>query len=95
LILARSSLSRARQAGRKGGLTKAALYDTRDATAAARTAFRDSFQNGHECKVCSRIDIPTDLPAGEKQRRAEALRKRHFVSIALQRTRKTASGRRP
>jgi hypothetical protein len=77
----------ARQSGRKGGLTKAALYDTREATAAARAAFRDSFLNGHACKVCSRIDIPAELPAQERRRRAEALRKRHFASIALQRTR--------
>jgi len=93
--LPRPSNSKARQAGRKGGLTKAALYDPRDATAAARMAFRDSFQNGHACKVCSRIDIPADLPAAERHRRAEALRKRDFVSLALQRTRKTSSGSRP
>ena len=92
--MSRSSASRLRQAGRKGGLTKAALYDSRDATAAARAAFNDSFLDGHGCKVCSRIDIPSDLPPADRRRRAEALRKRHFVSIALHRTpRKSSSTR--
>ncbi len=86
--MSRSSGPMARQSGRKGGLTKAALYDTREATAAARAAFQDSFLDGHACKVCSRIDIPDDIPAHERRRRAEALRRRHFASIALQRTRK-------
>lgn len=93
-VISRSSASRLRQAGRIGGLTKAALYDSRAATAAARAAFLDSFLEGHGCKVCSRIDIPFDLPPGDRLRRAEALRKRHFVSIALHRSRgKPSSGR--
>jgi len=81
--MSRSSVSRVALAGRKGGLTKAALYDAREATAVARLAFTDSFLQGHGCSVCSRIDLPAELPDGERRRRAEALRRRHFASIAL------------
>lgn len=86
--MSRSSASRLRQAGRIGGLTKAALYDSRDGTAKARDAFWNSFLEGHGCKVCAKIDIPSDLPSPERHRRADALRRRHFSSIALHRLRR-------
>jgi len=81
----------ARESGRKGGLTKAALHDGREGTAAARVAFRDSFFDGHACKVCDRIDIPPDLPAHERRRRADALRRRHYSALALAKAQKKAA----
>jgi hypothetical protein len=35
--------------------------------------------------VCSRISIPPELPEAERQRRADALRRRHFAGLALRR----------
>ncbi len=78
------------KSGRMGGLAKSATHDGREGTAAARIAFRDSFLDGHECKVCTRIDIPPDLPGHERRRRAEALRRRHYASLAFAKAQKKA-----
>ena len=87
--MSRSPVSRAALTGRIGGLAKAALYDSRDGTLAARQAFTNSFLVGHTCKVCAPIVIPDDLSEAERIRRADALRRRHFASLALHRSRKT------
>jgi hypothetical protein len=66
-----------------GGLSRAARYDGLSVTQAARDRFRDSFLEGHDCKVCPRIDIPSDLAAPERERRADALRKLHYSRVSL------------
>lgn len=60
-------------AGRLGGLRLAATHDPTEYTAAARQAFRQRFLDA----------IPTDLPEGERLRRAEAARRAHYTRLAL------------
>lgn len=66
-----------------GGLTTAARHEGVALTAAARQVYRDSFREGHGCKLCPRWDMPADLSEAEVTRRAEALRKAHFGRLAL------------
>jgi hypothetical protein len=73
-----------------GGLTRAALYDGRVVTQKARDTFRASFLDGHQCRVCPAIEIPSDLPLAERQRRAEALTLAHYARIRMARTKKAA-----
>jgi hypothetical protein len=72
-----------RIAGRVGGYTRAALYDGREMTQAARDKFRESFAEGHACRVCPAVTLPGDLLPGERERRAEALRRAHYARVAL------------
>ena len=72
-----------RLAGRVGGFARAARYDGREMTAAARSTFAASFLTGHGCRVCPRVDLPGDLMPGERARRAEALRRGHYARVAL------------
>lgn len=51
-------------------------------TAAARRAFWDSFELGHECSLCEAVVIDQGLPADERQRQVAALRAAHFGRIA-------------
>lgn len=67
---------------RLGGLTRAATHDGVSVTDRARSTFRDSFLAGHGCSVCPRREIPEDLPLTERTRRANALRKAHYIRIA-------------
>lgn len=69
-------------AGRLGGLSRSARYDGLEITGKARGTFADSFLMGHECSVCPPIAIPVDLPRDERERRAAALKKSHYVRIA-------------
>jgi hypothetical protein len=80
-------------AGRVGGLTRSAMYDGREMTAAARQRYRQSFAFGHECQLCPKVQIAAQLPLSERQRRAEALRRAHFSRLALASAR--ARARRP
>lgn len=73
-----------RMAGRVGGFARAAMYDGREMTAAARQRFIDSFLVGHQCKVCPAVTLPADLLPGERERRAEALRRGHYARVAMQ-----------
>jgi hypothetical protein len=73
-----------------GGLSRAARYDGLTVTQKARDKFRASFLTGHGgigddgCKVClQRIEIPSDLPIEERERRAEALRRLHYSRVSL------------
>lgn len=77
-----------RLAGRVGGLTRAAMYDGRDMTAAARAAFAASFREGHACRVCPETRLAPDLLPHERERRAEALRRAHYARVALASARK-------
>ena len=70
-------------AGRAGGYARAALYDGRDMTAKARETFAASFLRGHACKICPAVEIPAGLLPGERERRAEALRRSHYARVAL------------
>ena len=71
--------------GRIGGLVTAATHDGLAQTARAREVYRDSFLDGHFCKVCPSVVIPPDLPEFERHRRAQALRRAHFARMALRR----------
>jgi hypothetical protein len=68
--------------GRLGGLVRSATHDGATVTKAARSTFTDSFRVGHGCSVCPPIEIPIDLPANERARRAAVLRKLHYTRVA-------------
>ena len=72
-----------RLAGRVGGYARAALHDGAEMTEKARETFRASFEEGHGCKVCPRIDLPAGLLPVERARRAEALRRGHYARVAM------------
>lgn len=52
-----------------------AAHDTRETTRAARAAFNARFE--------AEVDPFNLLPVAERQRRAEAARKRYFAALAL------------
>lgn len=70
-------------AGRVGGHARAAMYDGREMTARARARFRESFAEGHACRVCPAVTLPSDLLPVERARRAEALRRAHYARVAM------------
>lgn len=51
-------------------------------TDTARRAFWDSFDTGHECRLCPAVIIDQALPADERARQAAAARSAHFSRIA-------------
>lgn len=61
--------------GRIGGYALAAQHDPKEYTKNARAAFLASFEK--------QVDPDGVLPAAERQRRAAAARKAHFVKLAL------------
>jgi hypothetical protein len=61
--------------GRLGGLTTASLHDPKIYTAAARAR-----SNGLEKWL---EKVPTDLPEEERMRRAEAMRRKHYVELGI------------
>lgn len=71
--------------GRLGGLSAAAQVDTLDRAMRGQRALRASFADGHGCKLCPRVDIPTDLPERERARRATALQTLHYTRLARRR----------
>lgn len=78
-----------RRTGRNGGLKYAATNDVHAAMAKARAAREAAWLYGHGCSVCGeRIEISTDLPYQERKRRAEALKKRHYVLMGQSSARK-------
>ncbi len=60
--------------GRMGGLTTASRHDSRELTRPARETYRRSFE--------TLVDPDGTLTLEERQRRAEALRRCHFVRLA-------------
>jgi hypothetical protein len=82
-----------RLAGRVGGFARAAKHDGREMTAKARATFAASFLEGHACRVCPETRLPADLLPGERERRAEALRRAHYARVALASSRKRAARR--
>lgn len=73
--------------GRLGGMTFAAQNDTKAFSRTGRLAFRETFQNGHGCKLCPQVDIPSNLEEAERDRRADFLYRVHFTRLAQQRHR--------
>lgn len=69
--------------GRLGAYAALARNDATEINAKARQVYRDSFQVGHECRLCPRIDIPPDLPEAERSRRSETLRRAHYARLAM------------
>lgn len=65
----------ARIRGRLGGLATSARHDTREQTAAARSAFLSRF--------LVEVDPHRVLPEHERDRRAVAARKAYFARLAL------------
>jgi hypothetical protein len=59
---------------RLGGLATSARHDPREVTAPARRAFAERFY----------ADVPADLPADERERRAAANRRAYFARLAFQ-----------
>lgn len=70
-------------AGRVGGYARAARYDGRLMTEAARRRFIASFLGGHTCRICPAVVIPDSLPDEERVRRGVALHKAHYARMAL------------
>lgn len=68
-------------------LSRSATETGAERLAAANTAYRDSFNTGHECNLCKRIDVDQALPAEEIARRGEALYRLHMRRLALKRDR--------
>jgi hypothetical protein len=68
--------------GRLGGLTTAATIDVTARAKAGQSKFREGFTDGHGCKLCRFIEIPTDLDATERKRRADLLFTIHFGRLA-------------
>lgn len=64
-----------RQVARIGGLTRAARYDGREVTRAARRGFIARFED--------EVDPDGQLPPGERQRRARAAMRAHMARLAL------------
>lgn len=61
--------------GRAGAYAQQAKNDTRETTAAGRSAFLKTFE--------TRVDPDGVLEPAERQRRAMAERKKHFTLLAL------------
>jgi hypothetical protein len=64
-----------RQVARIGGLTRAALYDGREVTKAARRGFMARFED--------EVDPDRQLSPDERQRRAQAAMRAHMARLAL------------
>ena len=60
-----------------------ARNDPREINAKARQVYRDSFEAGHECRVCPPFTMPAGLSEREVARRADALRRGHFARLAF------------
>jgi hypothetical protein len=61
---------------RIGGFARAARYDGRDVTEAARSAFLDRFR--------AEVDPDGVLPEEERERRAQAARRAYFARLAFE-----------
>jgi len=60
---------------RLGALTLHSMYDAKETTSAARSAFLDKFER--------QVDPNGELSPEERQRRAEFARKAHFTRMAM------------
>jgi len=70
---------------RIAGLASAARRDTDAHAAMMRRALRDRFLEGHDCRLCPRIDIPEGISDRDRQKRAERLWKLHWERMRLNR----------
>ena len=68
--------------GRLGGLKLVATHDMSAVAARARAGKDGKWLTGHGCRVCGEfITIPESLPIADRNRRANALRRRHYILI--------------
>lgn len=72
-----------------------ARHDGRAITAQARATYRASFEQGHGCAVCPTVQLPADLSAVERSRRADLLRRAHYGRLALRSSRARACTKSP
>jgi hypothetical protein len=68
---------------RLGAYAALARNDPREINAEARLTYRDSFRNGHSCRLCPVFATPLGLPESEITRRAEMLRRAHNTRLSL------------
>lgn len=68
--------------GQIGGLRRSATTDMGVLAHAGQRSFRDSFENGHGCRVCTLVKIPDDITPEERKRRSNALYNAHFKALA-------------
>jgi hypothetical protein len=54
-------------------------------TEKARTAFRNSFDKGHVCRLCPETVIDPGLPAADRRRKAEAAYTAHMTRLSHRR----------
>jgi len=54
-------------------------------TEKARSAFRDSFDKGHVCRLCPETVIDPGLPAADRRRMAEAAYSAHMTRLSHRR----------
>jgi hypothetical protein len=81
-------------AGKIGGRRRWILHPEvpPDVFEAARAAFRQSFQLGHQCRACRKATvIDQALPDDVKRTVAERLRREHYRNLALLSARKRAA----
>jgi len=50
-------------------------------TETARRKFWESFETGHECSMCPKVEIDQTLPDAERQRQVTAARSAHFARV--------------
>lgn len=82
---------------RIGALHRSATENTTAMTAAARSAYRASFDTGgQDCSVCGTHPvIPPELPAAERERRSAASYRAHLARVsqrAVEAKRRAAAG---
>lgn len=65
------------------GLARSARESGTDRLAKANQTYRDSFNVGHECAMCKRIDIDQSLAPEEIRRRGDALYRLHMRRLRL------------
>jgi len=76
--------------GRVGAYVQHERHDPRITSQIARDTFAASFLTGHGCTLCPTVDLDTNLPDGERQRRADMLRRGHYARMAVARAQKKA-----
>lgn len=54
-------------------------------TEKARKTFEESFDTGHECRLCPKTEIDPELPAAERRRMASAAYRAHMIRLSHRR----------
>jgi hypothetical protein len=66
-----------------GGLARSATATGTERMETARSAYRQSFNLGHKCRVCRLVKIDQTLPPDEISRRGAALFRLHMRRLRL------------